>query len=49
MSTNAFGQTSSASICGKCEPQTLVELREAKVVKKCKSCKSLGDISPVAR
>ena len=33
MSTNAFEQTSSASICGKCKPQTLVELTEAKNVK----------------
>jgi len=31
------------------EPQTLVELREAKNVKQCKSCKGLGDISSAAR
>ena len=49
MSTNAFEQTSSASICGKYKPQTLVELKGAKNVKQCKSYNILGDISPVAR
>ena len=49
MSTNTFEQSSPVSICGKCKPQTIVELRKAKHVKQCISCKSLGDISPEAR
>ena len=49
MSTNAFEQTSSALICGKYKPQTLVELRESGAVKQCKPCKCLGDIPSTSR
>ena len=49
MRDNTLEQSSSASICGKCKPQTLVEQREVQNVKQCKSCKGLVDISPKAR
>ena len=49
MITNAFEQSSLASIHGKYKQQTLVELRETNAVKQCKSCKSLGEISPAVR